>query len=159
MPLLGTLLIICMAFTAAALAVTVLILTVFNTNSQVEVPGWAKTVILNGMATLVCLRTKEKRNVVYAEEHNYSNNTSNKIKQLENVDKQSERNVNAQILDLIANYYRIVMDEKTENACNEKNRSDWQQMARILNRFFFVVFSCFFGIVIFMFILIIVWHL
>ena len=135
-----------MCLLAVSLVITVSILSIHFHSTDKPVPKWAKIVVLNWIATLVCetrRRAKPEVSPSAKDPDKIPTVVSGSLISLDNSDKPqggaspAELNLPGYLRAFILR--RTQTDEITANLA--VNKADWQAVSRVLDRFFLIIFS------------------
>ena len=121
-----------MIITAFSVLTTVVILAVYHHSPNTPVPKWMCMVVFNIIGTILFCHTKEH----FQNSSSINSVDDMKVTKLEKDNKLLENTLPHEIMALCNRYLnKYESDEQVE-----QNRENWQRVARILDRLFFIVF-------------------
>ena len=139
--------IICiMAVISACLVITVWILNLYHHSNDKPVPKWIKRIVLEWVAAMLCVKCGWSKSKVSAAKSNTMNNGEADMRSQASIevhdvvtlpDKPGKEII---LPDYVRAY--ILRGAETEicAAISDQNKSDWQSLARVMDRLFLIIF-------------------
>ena len=142
----ATFLICIMGQISVSVVITAWILNIYHHSDDKPVPKWMKRLILEWIATMLCLKCGPPKAEVSPLKLKITNNGDSIIRTVASVllkgDDQSPQNKDNEttLSDYMCAYVLHCAEKEESVVISDQNKSDWQSVARVLDRLFLIVF-------------------
>ena len=124
-----------MATTAYSLLVSIFLLRIFHHSGETSVPNWIRLLVLTYIRRLLFFDSKEKHKSVHSVDMEISKGQQLKVEDIDNTVTATGHVLPSEIIVAAKRY----LQKDDTDASEDEKRSDWQMVAKILDRFFFVL--------------------
>ena len=138
-----------MALISSSLVITVWILNIYHHTTDNPVPRWIKLLVLDWMATMLCLRCGRPKPQIAPRSglnREMATDTDTPIKSTaslqvnDNILVPPKKGMDVNLPDYLRTFILHATETEAQAVISEENRSDWQLVARVLDRLFLFIF-------------------
>ncbi len=131
-----------MAITATSLFCTVLILNIYYHNPKKPLPNWLRMITLNLLAKAMCFSTQKGKTIQVLPTNGHVGSL-HEVRSIGDIDVKENLNLKCPtpltVPSDITQFVRNLSAKEEEKVHLEKNREDWQRVARIIDRLCLII--------------------
>ena len=132
-----------MAITATSLFCTVMILNVYYHNPKKPLPNWLRFITMNLLAKAMCFSTQKGKTIQILPTTNGLAGSLNEVRSITDVEVKENLDLKCPspvtVPADITRFVKTLSAKEEEQVYLEKNREDWQRVARIIDRLCLVI--------------------